>query len=140
MQIIFPFRRLVFWLLPALAGPTIVLAQPASTSGLQVTTVNGIVQGTLEKSGVRSFKGIPYAAPPGGVLRWKAPRPVAAWAGVRACNHFGPGAMQPPIYSDMVFRSDGMSEDCLYLNVWVPATFGSGSAPGAGSLPVLVYF
>ena len=142
MQIAFSFGRLIFWLLPALAGPTIVLAQPAPTSGLQVTTVNGIVQGTLEKSGVRSFKGIPYGAPPVGVLRWKAPQPVASWAGVRTCDHFGPRAMQPPIYSDMVFRSDGMSEDCLYLNVWVPAAFGSGSASGSGSagLPVLVYF
>jgi len=146
MQIAFAFKRLAFWLLPALAGPTIVLAQPAPASGLQVTTVNGIVQGTLEKSGVRSFKGIPYGAPPVGVLRWKAPQPVVSWTGVRTCDHFGPRAMQPPIYSDMVFRSDGMSEDCLYLNVWVPAAFGSGSgsASGAGSgstgLPVLVYF
>ena len=139
MQNTFPFsRRLLGWLLPVLAGPTIVFAQPTSTSGLQVTTLNGVVQGTLEKSGVRSFKGIPYAAPPVGVLRWKAPQPVASWTGVRACDHFGPRAMQPPIYSDMVFRSDGMSEDCLYLNVWVPASSGPGSA--AGGLPVLVYF
>ena len=138
MQISFSFGRLVCWLLPALAGPTIVLAQPAPTSGLQVTTVNGIVQGTLEKSGVRSFKGIPYAAPPVGALRWKAPQPAVSWTGVRTCDHFGPRAMQPPIYSDMVFRSDGMGEDCLYLNVWVP---GAGSTSGsAGSLPVLVYF
>ncbi len=144
MQISFSLGRLVCWLLPALAGPTIVLAQPAPTSGLQVTTVNGIVQGTLEKSGVRSFKGIPYAAPPVGALRWKAPQPAASWTGVRTCDHFGPRAMQPPIYSDMVFRSDGMGEDCLYLNVWVPgAGSGSTSASGsgsAGSLPVLVYF
>ena len=139
-------RRLFPWLLPALAGPTIAFAQPAASSALQVTTVNGIVQGTLEKSGVRSFKGIPYGAPPVGVLRWKAPQPVASWTGVRACDHFGPRAMQAPIYSDMVFRSDGVSEDCLYLNVWVPAsasTAGSASASGSavpGGLPVLVYF
>lgn len=137
MQITFPLRLLT-WLLPALAGPTIVFAQPAAGSGLQVTTVNGIVQGTLEKSGVRSFKGIPYAAPPVGVLRWKAPQPVASWTGVRACDHFGPRAMQPPIYSDMVFRSDGMSEDCLYLNVWAPAAEAGVRSPGG--LPVLVYF
>src|SRR6201996_1123713 len=132
MQIAFPFRRLVFWLLPALAGPTtIVFAQPV----LQVTTAHGIIEGTLEKSGVHSFKGIPYAAPPVGALRWKAPQPVASWTGVRTCDHFGPRAMQPPIYSDMVFRSDGMSEDCLYLNVWVPAATSS-----SGGMPVLVYF
>jgi len=125
--------RLLGWLLPALAGPTIVLAQ--ASAGLQITTANGVVRGTLEKSGVRSFKGIPYAAPPVGVLRWKAPQPVVSWTGVRACDHFGPRAMQPPIYSDMVFRSDGMSEDCLYLNVWAPAASAS-----SGGLPVLVYF
>lgn len=136
MQITFPFGRLFCWLLPVLAGPTIVFAQPAVASALQVTTANGIVQGTLEKSGVRSFKGIPYAAPPVGVLRWKAPQPAASWTGVRVCDHFGPRAMQPPIFSDMVFRSDGMGEDCLYLNVWVPA---AGSAV-RGGLPVLVYF
>jgi para-nitrobenzyl esterase len=140
-------RRLLSWLLPALAGPTIAFAQPAAAAGLQVTTVNGIVQGTLEKSGVRSFKGIPYAAPPVGVLRWKAPQPAASWTDVRVCDHFGPRAMQPPIFSDMVFRSDGMSEDCLYLNVWVPASASSSasgsSATGSaapGELPVLVYF
>jgi para-nitrobenzyl esterase len=135
MQIAFPFKRLVFWLLPALAGPTtIVLAQSTSTA-LQVTTKHGIVEGTLEKSGVRSFKGIPYAAPPVGELRWKAPQSVADWTGVRKCDHFGPRAMQPPIYSDMVFRSDGMGEDCLYLNVWAPSVVS-----GSGGLPVLVYF
>ena len=136
MQIAFPFRRLVFfWLLPALAGPTtIVFAQPAA---LQITTTHGIIEGTLEKSGVHSFKGIPYAAPPVGALRWKAPQPASSWTGVRKCDHFGPRATQPPIYSDMVFRSDGMGEDCLYLNVWVP---GSASASAFGPLPVLVYF
>lgn len=144
MQTTFSLRRLLGWLIPVIAGPTIVFAQPSALSGLQVTTANGIVRGTLEKSGVRSFKGIPYAAPPVGVLRWKAPQPVASWTGVRVCDHFGPRAMQPPIYSDMVFRSDGMSEDCLYLNVWAP-TAGSGPDAAAGSaapggLPVLVYF
>ena len=115
-----------------------------------------MVEGTLEKSGVHSFKGIPYAAPPVGALRWKPPQPGLDWTGVRKADHFGPRAMQPPIYSDMVFRSDGMSEDCLYLNVWVPAgalaagsNSGAGSASGTGGasaagggkgLPVLVYF
>lgn len=109
----------------------------------QVTIKSGMIQGTIGKSGVRSFKGIPYAAPPVGGLRWKAPQPAASWAGVRKCDHFGPRAMQPPIYSDMVFRSDGMSEDCLYLNVWEPASAGSSGSPGASGghgLPVLVYF
>src|SRR5438270_6555528 len=109
-------------------------AVPQSHTNLQVKTVNGIVEGILEKSGVRSFKGIPFAAPPVGNLRWKEPQPVANWQGVRKTDHFGPRAMQAPIFGDMGFRSDGMSEDCLYLNVWSPSNAGNKK------LPVLVYF
>jgi para-nitrobenzyl esterase len=142
------FRRLALLLLPALAtGPmTGALAQTAAPAGPQVKTTHGIVEGVIEKSGVRSFKGIPYAAPPVGEGRWKEPQPVSDWTGVRKADHFGPRAMQPPIYSDMMFRSDGMEEDCLYLNVWAPPAFGSAAASsgsgGAGGklLPVLVYF
>lgn len=100
----------------------------------QRKTANGIVEGTVEKSGILSFKGIPYAAPPVGDLRWKAPQPASNWDGVRKAASFGPRAMQPPIFGDMVFRSDGMSEDCLYLNVWTPAK------KAAERFPVLVYF
>ena len=102
--------------------------------GVQATTINGVVEGTAEASGVRAFKGIPYAAPPVGALRFAEPQPVPSWEGVRKAQAFGPRAMQLQIYSNMKFRSDGMSEDCLYLNVWTPA-----AAPGA-HLPVLVYF
>ncbi|PJF46028.1 MAG: carboxylesterase, partial [Candidatus Thermofonsia Clade 3 bacterium] len=56
------------------------------------------------------------------------------WSGVRQALHFGPRAMQLPVFGDMNFRSDGMSEDCLYLNVWTPEPFP------AARLPVLVYF
>ena len=83
---------------------------------------------------MRVFVGLPYAAPPVGELRWRAPRPAAPWKGVRDATRFGPRCMQLPVFSDMVFRSGGMSEDCLYLNVWAPAR-------SAGRrLPVLVYF
>ena len=102
-------------------------------SMLQVRTVNGIVEGT-DESGVISFKGIPYAAPPVGDLRWKEPQPVKNWDGVKKTDHFGPRAMQRNIFGDMMFRSDGMSEDCLYLNVWTPAKTSDDR------LPVLVYF
>lgn len=109
-------------------------AQQKSGSGLQVKTGSGMVEGVLEKSGVRSFKGIPFAAPPIGDLRWKAPQPVQAWTGMLKANKFGPRAMQTPIFGDMNFRSDGVSENCLYLNVWAPVS------KGKSLLPVLVYF
>lgn len=98
----------------------------------QVKTANGIVEGNLEQTGILSFKGVPYAAPPVGNLRWREPQPVQNWEGVRAATNFGPRAMQPFIFTDMNFRSNGMSEDCLYLNVWTPNV--------KGKLPVLVYF
>jgi para-nitrobenzyl esterase len=105
-----------------------------SLPGNRVKTVNGTVEGTLEVSGVRAFKGIPFAPPPVGDLRWKPPQPPRSWEGVRKADKFGPRAMQRPIFGDMGFRSDGMSEDCLYLNVWTPATSSKAK------LPVLVYF
>jgi para-nitrobenzyl esterase len=111
-----------------------VLMSGASASD-RVKTANGVVSGVgKQKSGVRAFKGIPYAAPPVGVLRWKPPAPAKNWPGVREAVKFGPRCMQQPVFSDMVFRSDGMSEDCLYLNVWTPA------AKKNEKLPVLVYF
>src|SRR5919202_2870866 len=100
-----------------------------------VTVSGGILEGTIEPgSGIRSFRGIPFAAPPVGDLRWRPPEPAAPWVGVRPAHQFGPSAMQLPVFGDMNFRSNGMSEDCLYLNVWVPAE------AVAEPLPVLVYF
>jgi para-nitrobenzyl esterase len=90
-----------------------------------------------------SYKGIPFAAPPVGDLRWRAPHPVKNWQGVRDAYQFGPIAMQPhPTFdpANLYSREWGMdsetpvSEDCLYLNIWTPA-----QAPGA-SLPVFVWF
>lgn len=104
-----------------------------TTDAPRVKTMNGILEGIAE-SGVRIFKGIPFAAPPVGNLRWREPQPVANWAGVRKAAKFGPRAMQAPIFGDMGFRSDGVSENCLYLNVWTPAVSGNEQ------LPVLVYF
>jgi para-nitrobenzyl esterase len=100
-----------------------------------VETANGIVEGvTSPDSEIRIFKGIPFAAPPVGDLRWKPPQPVAGWEGVRGADRFGPCAMQRRLFGDMNFRSNGMSEDCLYLNVWTPARSDHER------LPVLVYF
>jgi para-nitrobenzyl esterase len=100
-----------------------------------IKTASGTVEGAgRQSSGVRIFKGIPFAQPPVGDLRWKEPQPVKNWQGVRQAKAFGPRCMQAPIFGDMNFRSNGMSEDCLYLNVWTPAKSNSER------LPVLVYF
>ncbi|WP_254412272.1 carboxylesterase/lipase family protein [Dyadobacter diqingensis] len=100
----------------------------------QIKTANGVVEGVIEPSGIHAFKGIPFAQPPVGELRWKEPQPVKNWEGVRKTDKFGPRAMQNNVFGDMGFRSDGMSEDCLYLNVWTPAKSAKEK------LPVLVYF
>ncbi len=101
----------------------------------RVKLANGALEGISEKnSGVRSFKGIPFAEPPVGDLRWKPSQPVKNWQGVLKADKFGPRCMQRSIFGDMNFRSNGMGEDCLYLNVWTPAK------TGREKLPVLVYF
>jgi para-nitrobenzyl esterase len=112
-----------------------IASPPAgAASGDRVETTAGTVEGTTGAGGVRSFKGIPFAEPPVGDLRWKATQPPRRWEGVRAADKFGPRPMQRAVFGDMNFRSDGMSEDCLYLNVWTPAR-GKDER-----LPVLVYF
>ena len=99
----------------------------------QVRIANGIVESTVPaKDGVRSFKGIPFAQPPVGDLRWREPQPAKDWSGVRNADRFGPRCMQRTRpNADYWFRSNGMSEDCLYLNVWTPATSGTREAAGA---------
>ena len=110
-------------------------AENVNAFPVKVTTANGIIEGEYDvRTKIQSFKGIPFAQPPIGDLRWKAPQPIANWIGVKQTKKFGPRAMQPPIFGDMGFRSDGMSEDCLYLNVWSPAKSANEK------LPVLVYF
>lgn len=100
----------------------------------RVKVASGTLEGRVEEGGVRVFKGIPFAAAPVDALRWKAPQPLPSWKRVRQADTFGPRCMQLSLFSDMVFRSNGMSEDCLYLNVWAPP-----KSAGA-RLPVLVYF
>lgn len=100
-----------------------------------VSIENGELQGSLDnKTHIRSFKGIPFAAPPIGELRWRAPQPVKNWVGVLDATAFANRPMQNPIYDDMIFRSKDISEDCLYLNLWSPKQ----STPVG--LPVLLYF
>ena len=109
-------------------------AQGAGPPTDPVRVTGGSVQGFVAGSGVRTFRGIPFGAPPVGEGRWQPPRPVARWQGVRDATRFGPRCMQLPVFGDMVFRSSGMGEDCLYLNVWTPAHSAKER------LPVLVYF
>jgi len=99
----------------------------------KIKTANGVVEG-INDSGIHTFKGIPFAAPPVGKFRWREPQPVKNWNGTLKTDKFGPRAMQLPLFGDMNFRSNGVSEDCLYLNVWSPAQSADDK------LPVLVYF
>jgi len=124
-------RRLGLGLVIALACHAAIAADSPPLAEVATGRLSGLHDAT---TGLNEFKGIPYAAAPVGPLRWKPPQPAVAWKELRKAERFGPRCMQRPIFSDMVFRSDGMSEDCLYLNVWTPAH-------GAGKkLPVLVYF
>src|ERR671932_77152 len=86
---------------PALSQNKKQADSTSSNNNLQAKTANGIVEGVLEKSRVRSFKGIPFAAPPVGDLRWKEPQPVQNWEGVRKADQFGPRATQLRLFGDM---------------------------------------
>jgi para-nitrobenzyl esterase len=100
-----------------------------------VKTANGVVEGQgVQASGVRIFRGIPFAQPPVGDLRWREPQAVKNWQGTRAALDFGPRCMQAVVFDDIRYRSNGVNEDCLYLNVWTPAK------SNRERLPVLVYF
>ncbi|MEO5890908.1 MAG: carboxylesterase family protein [Ferruginibacter sp.] len=111
------------------------LAQTNNTFPVQAKIDNGTVEGSYDtKAGLQLYYGIPFAKPPVGNLRWKAPQPLDNWKGVLSTKKFGPRPVQGIVFGDMNSRSDGLSEDCLYLNVWTPAKHDTKG------LPVLVYF
>src|SRR5436309_7501460 len=99
-----------------------------ATSGLQepIAVDGGQVTGTATiqwTPGVRLFRGIPYAAPPVGDLRWRAPKPTVPWQGVKRADHFSAVCMQAPPNTEGNAWREGhvpVSEDCLYLNIWTP--------------------
>ena len=101
--------------------------------GPQVRTRNGVLEG-CHCAGVSVFKGVAFAKPPVGSLRWQEPQPVEPWQGVRKAVDFGPNPMQENIFGDMLFSTKEMSEDCLYLNIWTP------SKTWNERLPVFIYF
>ncbi|QKG23799.1 carboxylesterase/lipase family protein [Actinomadura verrucosospora] len=113
----------------ALAGTPASAAGSATAASATVRTDKGLVRGTVTGDH-RTFQGIPYAAPPEGPLRWRSPRPAAAWTGVRDATK--PGALCAQSGDHLGQGSE--AEDCLYLNVTTPAE----AAPGK-RLPVLVW-
>jgi len=102
--------------IPSAASPTVAIDA-------------GSLVGTVDTSGVLLYRGIPYAAPPVGNLRWRAPSPVASWSGTRAAKQLGKNCVQSQIYSDIDAFAAGVSEDCLYLNVWTAGLDANAKRP-----------
>ncbi len=131
----FALSIFLLFMISSVLLPVQIKAQGNNTFAVQTKIKNGVIEGNYDtKTGTQTFLGIPFAKPPVGDLRWKAPQPAENWTGVKQTKKFGPRAMQAPIFGDMDFKSDGISEDCLYLNVWTPAKRDTKG------LPVLVYF
>src|SRR6185437_7739547 len=134
------FRRQRGWAALAASFPLVAAASAGSAVAAseepqhQVHIRTGVLQGIVDaSSGVTAYKGIPYAQPPVGDLRWRPPVPASPWKGVRDAREFWHACLQPPSQPTNLYFN-GMastSEDCLTLNVWAPA--------GARHLPVMVW-
>ena len=128
-------KRMLFSM-AGLAAMAVAAAAPQTPPAV-VRVDSGELQGVVD-DGVASYKGVPFAAPPVGDLRWRPPQPVAPWKGVRQAAEFGADCMQgrfgPPPAPGTPAAQGGPSEDCLYLNVWRPASAAAGA-----KLPVMVW-
>ncbi len=114
-----------------LAAPVISMA----ADPLAIKTEQGKAHGkTINDGKVRAWMGLPYAAPPVGDLRWKAPQPPAKWTGERDATNYGAHCAQNIVFQDMIFQDKAGSEDCLFLNVYAPAT-----ADSKAKLPVMFW-
>ncbi|NWF56202.1 MAG: carboxylesterase family protein [Syntrophaceae bacterium] len=148
---LYPYSLVMFILAGLLLANVAAFAQGGSGIPETIAVEGGKISGVLlgENKDVRAFKGIPYAKPPVGPLRWKPPQPVDLWEGIRQCNEFGSVCMQPGIFKAMGFPlGDKFSEDCLSLNVWTAAKnenaklpvmmwiHGGGNVAGGSTLPV----
>ena len=115
----------------ALGGGLCILSASMAPAQPRARTASGMVEGAVE-AGVASWKGIPFAAPPVGPLRWRAPQPAAPWTKVRAAKSYASDCMQVPFPSDAAPLGTPPAEDCLYANVWRPAA-------AKGKLPVIFW-
>jgi para-nitrobenzyl esterase len=107
-----------------------VISRAQQLRSVQARIGEGVVEGVVSADNqVRTFKGIPFAAPPIGALRWAPPQPVIPWTGVLKTVDYGPRPMQERVFDDMIFHDKGPSEDCLYLNLWLPENHGPEKLP-----------
>ncbi|HEU4589735.1 MAG TPA: carboxylesterase family protein [Steroidobacteraceae bacterium] len=133
--------------LPILVAMLLNLPAGAAESAPVVTTAAGKIAGAAAGD-IHAFKGIPYAQPPVGALRWKPPLPAAKWNGTRDARQFGAACIQPRGKPDSIYfwNLPKVSEDCLFLNVWAPAKakqapvffwiHGGALSGGSGSEPM----
>ena len=151
-------KKALFLLIPAI-GFLFFSCQKSETSTVlsvdSVSVEGGLISGKTDSSGlVKIFKGIPFAAPPLGDLRWKAPQPVQPWEGIKSCTENPASPMQnPPIpffawSAEFLIPAEPISEDCLYLNIWTAAEkadekrpvmvwiYGGGFSSGGNTVPL----